>query len=933
MPPARSGFEPTSDREAFDAETQEWLDSLDALIHASGNERAGEILSKLLEVAKEKGVPRNCDLWGPTKPGTGILPSKHDTSNASNKDESACIWLPRGLVTNYVNTITGKSNFPGDERLETEFLGFVRWNAAVMVHRAQESGVGGHISTYASSALLYEIGFNHFFKGPSHPSGADQVFFQGHASPGIYARSFLEGRLSESDLDGFRQEKSRSGVPSYPHPRCMQSYWQFPTVSMGLGAINAIYQAQTNKYLTQHGIKDCSQQKVWAFLGDGEMDEPESRGQLQVASNDGLDNLIFVINCNLQRLDGPVRGNGKIIQELEAFFKGAGWKTIKVVWGAEWDDLFEQDTGELIELLNEVRDGDFQTYKANGGSYMRTHLFGKNPKCLSLVGNYTDNQLDQLSLGGHDFRKIYAAYFDAVHNTDGRPTVILAHTIKGYGLGQHFEGRNATHQIKTLTLDEIKLFRNALGIPISDKQIEKDPALPPYYNPGPTHQAVEYALKKRNALGGRLPFRSGWFRRIDLPSERVYDVAKSGSESVASTAVASRIIRELLKSGEFGKRIAVIIPDEARTFGMDAYFPSAKIYNPMGQHYTPVDHKLFLKYEESTTGQVIHVGINEAGAMGAFSALGTSYATHGEMLVPFYIFYSMFGFQRTGDAIWAAADQMARGFLLGAVAGRTTLAGEGLQHGDGHSHLLASTNPAVIAYDPAFGYEIGNIIQHGLEIMYGGQRRNNSHNNQIDPDVIFYLTLYNEPIHNPPQPDDLDLEGLIRGIYKYKPGIVPVASVLASGIALPWALEAQEILKDKCNIDIDVWSVTSWSQLARDGYKCEKHNVFNPEEEQKIPYVTQRLRTATPLYIGVSDYMRAVPEQIRPFVPGDYITLGTDGFGFSDTRSAARRFFQVDTSSIVIAVLSRLAKNGLVDKDMLKRELIQYRSNRHGIHL
>ncbi|MBN9185757.1 MAG: pyruvate dehydrogenase (acetyl-transferring), homodimeric type, partial [Microbacterium sp.] len=632
-------------------------------------------------------------------------------------------------TTDYINTIAPENepDFPGDEEIERRYRAWIRWNAAITVHRAQRPGigVGGHISTYASSAALYEVGFNHFFRGLDDPAGGDQVFFQGHASPGMYARAFLEGRLSEAQLDGFRQEKSQApnGIPSYPHPRLMPEFWQFPTVSMGLGPINAIYQAMTNKYLTNRGIKDLSGSRVWAFLGDGEMDEVESRGQLQVAANEGLDNLTFVVNCNLQRLDGPVRGNGKIIQELESFFRGAGWNVIKVIWGREWDELLARDTdGALLNLMNVTPDGDYQTYKAESGAYVREHFFGRDERAAALVRDYSDEQIWNLKRGGHDYRKVYAAFKAAVEHT-GQPTVILAKTIKGYGLGPHFEGRNATHQMKKMTLDDLKHFRDAMHIPVSDAQLEENPYLPPYYNPGAQDETIQYLQERRRALGGFLPERRSHHVGLTLPGDDAYALPKkgSGTQEIATTMAFVRLLKDLLRAKDFGHRIVPIIPDEARTFGLDAYFPTAKIYNPNGQHYTSVDRELLLAYKESPQGQIIHVGINEAGALAAFTATGTSYSTHGEPLIPVYIFYSMFGFQRTGDANWAAGDQMARGFVIGATAGRTTLTGEGLQHADGHSHLLASTNPATVSYDPAYGYEIAHIVRSGLDRMYGGQ--------------------------------------------------------------------------------------------------------------------------------------------------------------------------------------------------------------------
>ncbi|WP_308796363.1 pyruvate dehydrogenase (acetyl-transferring), homodimeric type [Agromyces silvae] len=881
--------------EAMDSdpdETSEWAESLDALIAAKGHQRGREIMLSLLKRSKELHL------------GVPMVPT-----------------------TDYLNTIAPENEpaFPGNEEIERRYRAWIRWNAAMLVHRAQRPGiaVGGHISTYASSAALYEVGFNHFFRGQDHPGGGDQIFIQGHASPGTYARAFLEGRLSADQLDGFRQEKSHApnGLSSYPHPRLMPEFWQFPTVSMGLGPINAIYQAQLNKYLTNRGIKDASDQHVWAFLGDGEMDEVESRGQLQVAANEGLDNLTFVINCNLQRLDGPVRGNGKIIQELESFFRGAGWNVIKVVWGREWDALLANDhEGALRNLMNVTPDGDYQTYKAESGAYVRENFFGRDPRALELVKDLSDDQIWNLKRGGHDYRKVFAA-FQAAMNHKGQPTVILAKTIKGYGLGPSFEGRNATHQMKKMTLDNLKTFRDAMRIPITDAQLEENPYLPPYYHPGEQDEAIEYLHERRRALGGYLPERRTKHTALSLPDDSAYAIAKkgSGTQEIATTMAFVRLLKDLMRSKDFGNRIVPIIPDEARTFGMDAFFPNAKIYNPSGQHYTSVDRELLLAYKESPQGQIIHVGINEAGALAAFTNVGTSYSTQGEPLIPIYVFYSMFGFQRTGDAIWAAGDQMARGFMIGATAGRTTLTGEGLQHADGHSLLLAATNPAVLSYDPAYGYEIGHIVRAGLERMYGGEH--------TDPNVMYYLTVYNEPLVQPAEPEGVDVEGIVRGIHRIGEGQAegPKAQLLASGVAVPWIHEAQQLLAEDWGVSADIWSVTSWSELARDGEAAEEHNFLNPDDERRYGYLTQKLSGANGPFVAVSDFMRAVPEQIRAYVPGTYATLGADGFGFSDTRPAARRFFKIDGPSVVVRTLELLAERGEVDRALPAQAIAKYR--------
>ena len=873
-------------------ETAEWVESLDTLVARAGHERAREIMLNLL-----------------------------------GRSHELHLGIPMVPTTDYVNTIAPEDepDFPGDEEIERRYRAWIRWNAAITVHRAQRPGiaVGGHISTYASSAALYEVGYNHFFRGPDFPGGGDQVFFQGHASPGMYARAFLEGRLSEQDLDGFRQERSQAphGLSSYPHPRLMPEFWQFPTVSMGLGPINAIYQAQVAKYLTNRGLKDASESHVWAFLGDGEMDEVESRGQLQVAANEGLDNLTYVINCNLQRLDGPVRGNGKIIQELESFFRGAGWNVIKVVWGREWDDLLARDTdGALLRLMNSTPDGDFQTYKAENGAYVRENFFGRDPRAAKLVEDYSDEQVWNLKRGGHDYRKVYAAYQAALEHK-GQPTVILAKTIKGYGLGPNFAGRNATHQMKKLTLDNLKQFRDELRIPITDARLEENPYLPPYYHPGQGDEAIEYLQERRRALGGHVPQRRVDHAPVQLPDEKAYQVIKkgSGTQAVATTMAFVRLLKDLVRAKDFGARVVPIIPDEARTFGIDAFFPTAKIYNPRGQHYTSVDRELLLAYKESPQGQIVHVGINEAGALAAFTALGTSYATHGEPLIPVYVFYSMFGFQRTGDALWAAGDQMTRGFLIGATAGRTTLTGEGLQHADGHSLTLAETNPAVVSYDPAYGYEIGHIMADGLDRMYGGHHP--------DPNVMYYLTVYNEPMPQPAEPADLDVEGVKRGIHLLQRSSAagPRVQLLASGVGVPWVLEAQQLLEQDWGVAADVWSVTSWSELRRDGLAAEHDAFLHPDQPRRTPFVTERLQGTEGPVIAVSDFAHSVPDQIRQFVPRAYATLGADDFGFSDTRAAARRWFHIDGPSTAVRALEALAAEGAVPADVPARAIEQYR--------
>ncbi|MEY4453046.1 MAG: hypothetical protein RIT51_724 [Actinomycetota bacterium] len=873
-------------------ETREWLESLDAVARVHGPARAREILLSLMRRSHELHIP-----------------------------------VPTSLNTDYINTISTQDEpeFPGDEAIERTYRAWMRWNAAMLVHRAQRPGigVGGHISTFASSASLYEVGFNHFFKGADHPQGGDQIFVQGHASPGPYARAFLEGRLSEAQLDGFRQERSHAAgsLSSYPHPRLMPDFWQFPTVSMGIGPINAIYQAQFNRYLAGRGFADTSGQHVWAYLGDGELDEVESRGALQLAANDGLDNLTFVVNCNLQRLDGPVRGNGKIMQELEAFFRGAGWNVIKVVWGREWDDLLSRDTdGALIDLMNQTPDGDYQTYKTENGAFVRENFFGRDPRTAALVANMTDDDIWGLKRGGHDYKKIYAAYKAAVGHK-GQPTVILAKTIKGYGLGKSFEGRNATHQMKKLTLENLKDFRDEMRVPISDAQLEENPYQPPYFHPGQDAPEIQYMHERRRALGGYLPERRSKYVSFDLPSDKTYEIAKAGSgnQAVATTMAFVRLLKDLLRDGEFGKRIVPIIPDEARTFGMDAFFPTAKIYNPKGQHYLSVDRDLLLSYKESEAGQIIHPGINEAGSIAAFTAAGTSYATHGQPTIPIYVFYSMFGFQRTADSIWAAADQMSRGFMIGATAGRTTLTGEGLQHADGHSPVIASTNPAVVTFDPAYGYEIGHIMRNGIERMYGGDHP--------DPNVIYYITVYNEPIIQPAEPENVDVDGIVRGIYKLSTNEAAghKAQILASGVAVPWAYEAQALLASDWGVSADLWSVTSWTELRRDGLAKNEQKFLNPGTQVEMPYVTAKLVGSDGPFLGVSDYMHAVPDMIRQWIPGNYATLGADGFGFSDTRAAARRAFKIDGPSIVVRVLEQLVEQGKIDPSVPAQAIEKYR--------
>ena len=887
---------PTNLPETNPEETTEWLESLDGLLETQGRNRARYVMLKMNERARDLKI-----------------------------------GLPPLLSTDYVNTIPSSQEveYPGDADLERQMRRIMRWNAALTVHRAQRPGigVGGHIASYASAATLYEVGYNHFWRGKEHPGGGDSIFVQGHAAPGMYARAFLDGRLSEADLDSFRQEHSRisggRGLPSYPHPRQMDDFWEFPTVSMGLGPINAIHQAQFNRYLHNRGIKDTSEQHVWAFLGDGEMDEVESRGALQLAANEGLDNLTFVINCNLQRLDGPVRGNGKIMQELESFFRGAGWNVVKLVWASNWDTLLDNDEeGALVNLMNSTVDGDFQTFKANDGAWVREHFFGRDPRTAAMVKDWTDEEIWALRRGGHDHTKVYNAYLAAT-KFNGAPTVILAHTIKGYMLGTHFAGRNATHQMKKLALDDVKGLRDRCDIPVTDAVLEENPYLPPYFRPAADSPVLEYLQERRRVLGGLLPARRNTPKPLELPSDKAYKGAAkgSGNQKIATTMAFVRLFKDLLREKNFAPYVVPIIPDEARTFGMDSFFPTIKIYNPNGQNYTPVDHDLMLSYREATNGQILHMGISEAGSQAAFTAAGSSYATHSQPMIPIYIFYSMFGFQRTADAIWAAADQLARGFMIGATAGRTTLTGEGLQHMDGHSHMIAATNTAVIAYDPAYGYEIGHIVRDGLERMYGDKPE----------DLIYYLTVYNEPIIQPAEPENVDVEGILRGMHLISEGSYEGlgsdarrVQLLASGVSVPWALDAQRLLHDDFGVVADVWSVTSWTELRRDGLRCDEQAFLYPDQEQAVPFVTKQLQGRPGPAIAVSDFMHQVQDQIRAWVPMDYVTLGADGFGFSDTRPAARRYLHIDAQSIVVRSLQALAKRGELSADVARQAAAKY---------
>ncbi|HVL64010.1 MAG TPA: pyruvate dehydrogenase (acetyl-transferring), homodimeric type [Actinomycetota bacterium] len=865
-------------------ETSEWIESLEQVI-AHSPSRARFLMGRLLAHARSRQI-----------------------------------GLPPMVSTNYINTIPPEQEpyFPGDEEMELKIRRIIRWNAAAMVMRANKKydGIGGHLSTYASAASLYEVGFNHFFQGKDAPGGGDQIFFQGHGAPGVYARAFLEGRLTQDRLDGFRQETSGTGLSSYPHPRLMPDFWEFPTVSMGLSPLNAIYQARFNKYLHQRGIKDTSQQRVWCFVGDGEMDEPESMAALSLAAREELDNLIFVVNCNLQRLDGPVRGNGKVIQELESIYRGAGWHVIKVVWAREWDDLLARDSdGVLVNKMNTTVDGEFQKYVVESGAYIREHFFGPDPRLKKLVEHLSDEDLRRLRRGGHDYRKVHSAFASAVE-LKGAPVVVLAKTVKGWTLGGAVEGRNVTHQAKKLSEDELKAFRDRLELPISDKELKDEPA---YYHPGEDSDVVEYIRARRRSLGGYVPERRVHPVRVDLPKDDLYAEFAAGSkkQGVATTMAFVRLLRKLMRDKKFGPRVVPIIPDEARTFGMESLFPEFKIYAARGQLYEPVDAAHLLAYRESQQGQILEEGITEAGSMGSFTAAGTSYATHGETMVPFFIFYSMFGFQRIGDLIWSFADQRGRGFLLGATYGRTTLLGEGLQHQDGHSLLLAATNPVCLSYDPAWAYEVAVIVKEGLRRMF-----------DEDEDVFYYLTLYNEPYPQPEMPSGIE-EGILKGLYLYRGAPDERkhrAQLLGSGTILREALRAQDLLLEHHDVSADVWSATSYQQLRADGLETERWNRLHAEQPRRQPYVAEQLEGQDGPVVAVSDSMKAVPDQIARWVPAPFVPLGTDGFGRSDHRGALRRHFEIDAEHIVVATLAALAEFG-----ELKPEAVTEAIERYGV--
>ena len=868
-------------------ETREWLDSLDYVLTHGGPERAGRLLQQL----------------------------------ALHARRAAGINLPFTATTPYQNTIPSRQQppFPGSQEMERRIKSLVRWNAMAMVVRANkiQDGIGGHISTFASAATLYEVAFNHFFRAATESGDRDVIYFQGHAAPGIYARAFLEGRIPRQKLENFRREmKPGGGLSSYPHPWLMPDFWEFPTVSMGLGPIQAIYHARFIKYLENRGLKTSTGGKVWAFMGDGEMDEPEALGSITLASRERLDNLIFVVNCNLQRLDGPVRGNGKIIQELEAIFRGAGWNVIKVIWGGDWDSLIQNDRdGLLVRRMGEITDGQYQKYFVESGAYFRQNFFGTDPRLLKMVDHLSDEQLARMRLGGHDPIKVHAAYKAAVEHT-GAPTIILAKTIKGYGMGEAGEGKNITHQQKKLNDDELQMFRSRFGIPIPDEQLHEAP----FYRPADDSAEIKYMQARRQQLGGYLPVRKERAAPIKPPAESVFEEFYKGTEGrdASTTMVFVRMLSKLLRDPEVGKFIVPVVPDEARTFGMEALFRQVGIYSSVGQLYEPVDMDTLLYYKEAKNGQILEEGITEAGSMCSFIAAGTAYANHGINTIPFFIYYSMFGLQRIGDLIWAAADMRCRGFLIGGTAGRTTLAGEGLQHQDGHSHVLALGVPNLLAYDPAFAYEIAVIVEDGIKRMY-------VHGESI----FYYLTVTNEPLPMPEMPSAAGTrEGILKGLYLYKAAQKKAgekkaaklrAQLLGSGTIMFEVLKAQEILEKNYGVAADVWSVTSYKQLYREANDCARWNMLHPTQTPKVPYVTQTLKGATGPFIAASDYMKVLPESIAQWIPGKLVALGTDGFGRSENRASLRDFFEVDAKHIVLATLYALAAEKQLAGNVLEK--------------
>jgi len=863
-------------------ETREWLEALEAVLENEGTERAHFLIERLIDKARRTGA-----------------------------------YLPYSANTAYVNTIpvTKQKRFPGDAAMERRIRSFIRWNAMAMVVQANRLSpeLGGHISSFASAATLYDVAFNHFFHARSEARDGDLVFFQGHSAPGIYARAYLEGRLSEEDLYGFRQEAEGGGLSSYPHPWLMPGFWQFPTVSMGLGPLMAIYQARFMRYLHDRGIVNTEKRKVWAFMGDGESDEPESLGAISLAGRERLDNLVFVVNCNLQRLDGPVRGNGKIIQELEGVFRGAGWNVIKVIWGGYWDPLLARDKqGLLQKRMEEAVDGDYQAYKAKGGAYTREHFFGKYPELADMVANMTDEDIWRLNRGGHDPHKIYAAYAAAMEHT-GQPTVILAKTVKGYGMGIAGEGQNITHSQKKMGEVALRGFRDRFNIPIPDEKINETP----FYKPAADSPELKYLQERREALGGYLPARHAETKPLEIPPLEFFKamLEGSGDREMSTTMAFVRILSILMRDKQVGERVVPIIPDEARTFGMEGMFRQLGIYSSVGQLYTPVDSDQVMYYREDKQGQILQEGISEAGAISSWIAAATAYANHGISMIPFYAYYSMFGFQRVGDLAWAAGDMQARGFLIGGTAGRTTLAGEGLQHQDGHSHLQAATIPNCVAYDPTFAYELAVIIQDGLRRMYREQEN-----------IFYYITVMNENYLQPAMPDGVE-EGIVRGMYRYQRNGRKKQRVrlLGSGTILREVIAAAELLEKDFGVSTDVWSVTSFNELRRDGLEVERWNMLHPQEKPRISYVARQLGDEDGPVVAATDYIRSYADQIRPFVPARYRVLGTDGYGRSDQRSRLRKFFEVNRHYVVLAALKALADEGTVKPEVVSKAIRKYR--------
>ncbi len=874
-------------------ETNEWIEALENIIEEGGPKRAHYILEKLIDKARRKGT-----------------------------------YLPFRATTAYLNSIDveDEPKMPGDRDIERRIRSAIRWNATIMVLRASKKNLelGGHIASFQSSATLYDVGFNHFFRAPNEKDGGDLIFFQGHIAPGIYARSFLEGRITKEQMDNFRQEVDGQGLSSYPHPKLMPDYWQFPTVSMGLGPIQAIYQARFLKYLTNRGIKDCSEQKVYCFMGDGECDEPESLGAISLAGREGLDNLVFIINCNLQRLDGPVRGNGKIIQELEGNFRGNGWRVVKVIWGRHWDALLQKDkSGKLLQLMEETVDGEYQNFKQKGGAYTREHFFNKYPETAKLVENMSDQDIFALNRGGHDPLKVYAAY-KAAEKTKDRPTVILAKTVKGYGMGEAAEGKNIAHGVKKVDSDALRKFRDRFRIPFSDEELEKLP----YLTFDEDSVEMKYMKARRAELHGFVPQRLEKFtNKLEIPSLAEFEsITKgSGDREISTTMAFVRILNILVKDKNIGKQIVPIVPDEARTFGMEGMFRQIGIYSNEGQKYVPQDRDQVAYYKEDKEGQVLQEGINELGAMGSWAAAATSYSVNDCPMIPFYIYYSMFGFQRTGDMAWAAGDLRARGFLVGGTAGRTTLNGEGLQHEDGHSHILANTIPSCISYDPTYGYELAVIVQDGINRMYGEKQE----------DVFYYLTTMNENYKQPAMPEGVE-EGILKGIYKLD--TVDAANdykvkLLGSGTILEQVRQAADILASEYGVKSDVYSVTSYNEITREAQDVERYNLLHPDEENKTPYVTTVLgEDEDNIIVSATDYMKIYSEQIRAYVKGSFKTLGTDGFGRSDSRANLREHFEVDANFIVYTTLYLLVENGKLDKKVLNEAIAKFKINPNKIN-